>query len=351
MTIEDIAGHRGEWLKGDGPDRDVVISSRVRLARNIAQYPFHPLLTKDQNEELTVFLEQQIQGADLDGRLTVLELAQLSDLDRLVLFERHLISREHAQAQGRRAVAFNDEESLSVMLNEEDHLRIQILRAGLRLDEAWQATCVVESKLEQRVQYAFDPQLGYLTACPTNVGTGLRVSVLLHLPALVMTRHIQRVYNTVSKINLTVRGLYGEGTQAVGDCYQISNQATLGRSEEDILADVQGVVARVIEYEREARRRLLDDSRLTVEDRLWRAYHTLLGARKLASNEALTLLSHVRLSHHVEIIRGVDLETINDLFLRVQPAHLQKLVGKALDEQERDAARAQMVRKALPLVN
>ncbi len=337
----------GEWLKGEGPERDVVVSSRIRLARNLAGHNFLSRASAEELESIESAVGSYLR--DTDGRFRDLyfRMSDLSEVDRYVLVERHLISREHSLAEPGRAVAATPDERLCVMINEEDHLRVQVLRSGLRLDEAWSEADEFDDSLSANFAYAFSPQWGYLTACPTNVGTGMRVSVMLHLPALVMTREIEKLFRAVSKINLAVRGLYGEGTQAYGDLYQISNQASLGKKETRIIENVSGVVASAISYERRAREKILSDNRVKVEDRLWRALGMLKSAKVLSSEEMMHLLSAVRFGTSSGILQLGNGHLINELFLLTQPAHLQKVVGRALSPEARDVERARFIREKL----
>ena len=251
----------------------------------------------------------------------------LPDVDRQFLVERQLISREHADSDGARGVAIDPTEQFSVMVNEEDHLRIQVMHSGLDLQAAWEQINRIDDLLEEQVNYAFHDSLGYLTACPTNVGTGMRVSVMLHLPALVLTRQIDKVFRSLHKISLAVRGLYGEGSQAMGDFYQVSNQITLGKTEAELLQQVGDVAPALIEYERKARKYLIDESRRELHDRVSRAYGLLCTAQTISSEETMQLLSSVRMGVNLGLIRDVAIPTVNQLFIHTQPAHLQKLRG------------------------
>src|SRR6266436_1219809 len=238
MDLENLTKTSGEWLRGTGPESDIVISSRIRLARNLAAFPFTNRATAHQKGEIEALLRERIAKLELDPTLSYLNVPALSPLDRQLLVERQLISRELASADGPRGVALMDKETVSLMVNEEDHLRLQVMRSGFALDEAWQDIDKVDDMLEQRVNYAFSEEFGYLTSCPTNVGTGMRSSVMLHLPALVLAKQIEKVFRALQKINLAVRGLYGEGSRASGDFYQISNHVTLGKSETAIIDDI-----------------------------------------------------------------------------------------------------------------
>ncbi len=248
-------------------------------------------------------------------------------------------------------MAISRTETVSLMVNEEDHLRLQVMRSGLALDEAWQDIDRIDDLLEQRVNYAFHDEFGYLTACPTNVGTGMRASVMLHLPVLVMTKHIEKVFRALQKINLAVRGLYGEGSRASGDFYQISNQVTLGKSEQQILNEIRAVIPQIITYERQARQTMLRERRQVLQDSVSRASGTLKSATMMTSEETMDLLSKVRLGINVGLLDDITLTTVNELFLHTQPAHLQKLMGTTLDGEERNAAQARYLRNRLREVN
>jgi protein arginine kinase len=245
-------------------------------------------------------------------------------------------------------VAVAENETLSIMVNEEDHLRVQVLRSGLQLEEAWDQINKVDDKIEASLDWAFHPRFGYLTACPTNVGTGIRVSVMLHLPALKLTGEIEKVFRAAKDMRLAVRGLYGEGTEATGDFYQISNQTTLGKTEEEIISDFKHlVIPKIIEYEQHARRMLRDDRTTQLDDKVGRAVGILRSARLIASEETLLLLSHLRMGVHLGRVKDIDLQTVNELFLLTQPAHLQKLQGRKLEGDVRRAARADFIRQRL----
>src|SRR5262249_46647754 len=292
-------------------------------------------------------LRDRIGKLELDPRLSYVNVPTLSILDRQFLVERQLISRELASAEGPRGVALGPHETVSLMVNEEDHLRLQVMRSGFTLDEAWQDIDKVDDLLEQRVNYAFSDEFGYLTACPTNVGTGMRSSVMLHLPALVLTKQIEKVFRALQKINLAVRGLYGEGSRASGDFYQISNQVTLGKSETTILTEIREVIPQIITYERQARQTLTRESRQALHDKVSRAFGTLRSATMMTSEETMDLLSSVRLGINLGLLEDITIPTVNQLFIQTQPAHLQKLMGGSLDGEERNAARARYLRSRL----
>jgi protein arginine kinase len=347
MLFDELLKQTGEWLRGTGPDAEIVICCRLRLARNVQGFRFISRMDADERTAC----EQQIRTVILQQRIVPNEryvlLHETAPLDRKLLVERHLISKEHEDSRHPRGVAIDRDEQTSIMVNEEDHVRLQVFQSGLQLRAAHTLANAMDDLLAKGLDFAFSPQLGYLTACPTNVGTGLRASVMLHLPALVLTRHIEKVFQAVSKLNLAVRGLHGEGTEASGHFYQISNQVTLGRSDADILANIEQVIPTIVTYERKAREELLKRDRLRMEDRVWRAYGMLRTARIISSEESLMLLSALRMGLHLGILPDIDLKTINELFLNTQPGHLQKLAAHEMETLERDARRAEYIRQKL----
>ncbi len=347
MDLNDFLARPGAWLGGRGPQAEIVISSRVRLARNLACHRFAARVSPEEKAEVARTVQSAIENVDEGADLTYFDVENMSELDRQFLLERHLISREHMNADGPRGVAIDASEHLSVMVNEEDHLRLQALQCGLQLDACYAIASQVDDALSQELDYAFDADLGYLTACPTNIGTGLRVSVMLHLPALVLTQHIERAFRAVQDMKLAVRGLYGEGTEAYGEFYQISNQITIGRPEEDIIADLGAFVEGIIAYETKARERLQETESTKIEDRIWRSYATLQHARVVNSEEALRLLSSVRLGVQLGILPAMERQHLNQIFLLVQPGHLQRLEGRELSTDERDVIRATYIRSQL----
>ncbi|NJN14327.1 MAG: protein arginine kinase [Planctomycetes bacterium] len=350
MEIDELIGQSGEWLKGSGPDSDIVISSRVRLARNRADYPFLTRASEAQRAEIHESIRAALErlGLTQNGHCYV-DLAESNETTSRFLLERHLISRELANGSGGRGVLFDRTEMLAVMVNEEDHLRMQAIRAGFQIREAYEDIRPIDERLDEELKFAFGKEFGFLTACPTNVGTGMRASVMLHLPALVFTKQIDKVFASVTKINLAVRGFYGEGTQASGDFYQISNQITLGLSEDEILDLLERVVPRIVTYEREVRGHLMEKDRVGLEDKIWRAFGVLQAARSISSEETMDLLSSVRLGVNLGLIENVDIATVNELFILTQPAHLQRIEKRDLGANERDAARAQFIRRQLGL--
>jgi len=347
VNLEKLAARCGEWLRGSGPESDIVISSRIRLARNMADYPFVRRCNEQDRSTIEKMLRDRIVQADEFQSVGYLDVDELPSVDRQFLVERQLISRELAEGEGPRGVIIDGDEKFSVMINEEDHLRLQVMSSGLDLETAWQRINELDDLIERKVTYAFHDRLGYLTACPTNVGTGMRVSVMLHLPALVMTRQIDKVFRSLQKISLAVRGLHGEGSQAMGDFYQISNQITLGRQEEDLISQVSEVVPVMIEYERRARDFLVKESQKDLHDRVSRAFGILCTAQTISSEETMMLLSSVRMGVNLGLIEDVEIPTINQLFIHTQPAHLQKIRGMDLDTADRNIERANYLQRHL----
>lgn len=346
------------WLSGDGPQQDVVLSSRVRLARNLAGIPF---VNRASASDLRLVVESckaVLLGAHIGRQTAWVDVEQANAMERALLLERHLISR--MLARGKRADSTNKDpwprgvavalpgEQISVMVNEEDHIRLSVMRSGFALRDAWQQADAIDDALEAKIDFAFSPRLGYLTACPTNVGTGIRFSVMLHLPALRMTGEIGKVQRAAADMSLAVRGFYGEGSEATGDFYQLSNQTTLGRSEQQLLEEIEtNIVPRVIEYEQLSREQLLAKRRWHLEDAVHRAFGVLAHARLLNTDEAIKLLSMLRLGVSVGLIDQMDIKTIHDLLLTIQPAHLQRRVNQKIGQDMRKRERARVVRESL----
>jgi protein arginine kinase len=349
MSIENIANRCGEWLRGSGPESDIVMSSRIRLARNLADYPFIKRCNDIDKANIESTIRERLIANSRLANLDFINVAELNLIDRQLLVERQLISRELANSEGARSVAIDHQEQLSLMVNEEDHLRLQVIKSGLDLDGAWSLINDVDDQIESCLTYAFNEDLGYLTACPTNVGTGMRVSVLVHLPALVITKQIEKVFRSAQKINLVVRGLYGEGTQAMGDFYQVSNQITLGKSEKELIALVADVIDVVLKYERKARDFLINEKQNDLFDKVSRAYGMLQSAQQISSEETMHLLSRVRMGVSLGLIGNLEIPDINQLFIRTQPAHLQKIHSSELDTDERNIERANYLHDQLKL--
>lgn len=347
MELDSLAQKNCVWLRGTGPESDVVVSSRIRLARNLAQFPFISKADATVRARIVNQVREAVTAPDFFRPLQFVELSGVDDVTRHFLVERQLISRELSENEGPRGFAFSPDEDCTVMVNEEDHLRMQVLQSGLDLERCWQDINQLDDALEARLSYAFHERYGYLTACPTNAGTGIRVSVMLHLPALVQTREIQKVFHSLQKINLTVRGLYGEGSQAMGDYYQISNQYTLGLSEQAVMDRVRSVIPRLLDYERRARKAMLDERQEQLHDQIARAHGILQSTQTISSEETMHLLSQVRMGVCLDLLPGLTLQTVNELFLQIQPAHLQKQKHSELDSSERNKARAALLRARL----
>lgn len=347
MKLDDLANQFGEWIRGTGPEADVVVSSRIRLARNLADFPFIRRCTDGDRNAIVKQVCSRLEEVGSEFETQYFDVDKLSELDRQFLMERQLISRELSENEGTRGVAVDPKEQFSIMVNEEDHLRIQVMRSGLDLQPGWDYINKLDSALDGKLNYAFHERYGYLTACPTNVGTGLRVSAMLHLPALVITKQIDKVFRSLQRISVAVRGFFGEGSQYMGDFYQVSNQVTLGRSEEELVSKVSEVVPVLIDYERKAREFLSEQSMQDLHDDVSRALGILSTAKKISSEETMHYLSKVRLGIILGLIRDIDIATVNKLFLHTQPGHLQKLRGQKLSTTDRNTERAAYLQQNL----
>ncbi len=338
-----------KWLKETGPESDIVVSSRVRVARNMAEVPFPQLLDERASESVMNQIYQAVIGgnATLKEDFKLIEMKNLEKIDRLNYVEKHLISPDLARKSAKGGVLVNQEETISILINEEDHIRIQCLLPGLQLEEAWGLADRIDDLIEETVQYAFHEQIGYLTSCPTNLGTGIRASVMMHLPALHMTGYINGVFQASSQIGIAVRGIYGEGTEFLGNLFQISNQVTLGLSEEELIKNLKDVSRQIIQKERMLRENLLQEKPMELEDKVHRAYGILSNARIISTSEAMELISDVKLGVGMNLINGVTLEKLNQLMAMIQIGYLQKYFGQELSEGERDSKRAELIRKTL----
>ncbi|MDI9432306.1 MAG: protein arginine kinase [Sedimentisphaerales bacterium] len=372
MKLTDISNDINDWFSGSGPLADIVVSSRIRLARNLAGHRFLHSCSAEEKSEILERLKAVVVSLDLGDEIVYFSVDQAPVLSRNFLVERHLISRHHAMAKGPRGVVIARREFFTAMINEEDHLRLQVLKPGCQLSACLDQIDRIDDEIEKQVDYAFNPRFGYLTACPTNLGTGIRVSVMLHMPALKMTGQIEKFLAAAKDMNLAVRGLFGEGSEATSDLYQISNQVTLGISEQSIVSDFEGaIIPEMVEYEKIARRQLLAKQVDILDDKISRATALLQNAHLISSQEALSLLSHLRLGlnmrEHMQASTpaidrlcalkgraevadpdgGLSIRTINRLFMLTLPAHLQLNYGKSLDAVHRDALRAKIIRQAL----
>ncbi len=345
--FDNLVKKSASWLSGEGKSAEIVLSSRVRLARNITTFPFPPVADTDTREKVLTYVKSAIDKTEKLKQGCFCTSTELSALDMSFLMERHLISPEFLKAQSSRGIFIDQDEGVSIMVNEEDHLRIQAIMSGLDIKSSWEAVDIADDELAHSLEFDYDSSFGYLTSCPTNVGTGMRASVLVHLPGLVLTREIEKVISRISRVGLTVRGFYGEGTDVLGNLFQISNQRTLGRSEEDIIGDLERVTQQIIEYEHNARTTLFKEAKEQIEDKIWRAYGILTHARVLTSSEVMNLLSAIRLGIGMKTLADISIGLINELLLLTQPAHLQKLYAREMNTNERDAVRAELIRTKL----
>ena len=347
MTIHEFLSSPAESARREGPHNKIVLSSRVRLARNLKGMAFPGWAKKAERVKALDQIRPAVEALPQMSDAFSESMDNLTVLDKNILVERHLISREHAAKNAGSGLVLNREESLCVMINEEDHLRMQALRPGLQLKQAWHAIDQIDSKLEKKLGYAFNGDLGYLTACPTNLGTGIRVSAMLHLPGLVLAEQINLIIQAVNKLGLAVRGLYGEGTEALGNVFQVSNQMTLGEAETDIVERLNKVLAQIIEHEENARAMLLEKKPKSVYNHIGRAYGVLANAHSISSKETMNLLSLMRLGVDLGLFADVERWLVDELFIVTQPAHLQKRFSEKLSAEERDLLRADMLRERL----
>ncbi|MFA5007960.1 MAG: protein arginine kinase [Candidatus Omnitrophota bacterium] len=345
--FEELLNNKDTWLSGKGPFSEIIFSSRVRLARNFSDCPFPARATSSQKEKILKNMESAHTKVDSLKDAIFLRMEEVDDIDRQLLLERHLISQEHTHVVKGKGLLLSRNERIAIMINEEDHLRMQAMASGFDLNACWEAINAIDDSLAGFVDFSFMPNLGYLTSCPTNVGTGLRASCMLHLPALTFTKKINKVLELLAKISFATRGFFGEGTQALGDFFQISNQISLGLSEPEVIDNLAGVVNQVKEQEIDARETLLKKHKINLEDNAWRSYGVLRNCRLISSKEALSHLSILSLGLDLGIINKIDRELLNNLFLIIQPAHLQKIEARILKEEERDFIRAQILREKL----
>ncbi|QHE50662.1 protein arginine kinase [Pontibacillus sp. HMF3514] len=354
MSLERVMNEAiSPWMKEEGPDSDIVLSSRVRLARNFEDTPFPILANEDDLTRIIDYFQQEYAHQSFESYqdLELIRMKDLKDIEKRVLVEKHLISphlSDHANYGG---VLISENEQVSIMVNEEDHMRIQLYVPGYQLEKALDEASKLDDWLEENINYAFDEERGYLTSCPTNVGTGLRASVMMHLPALVMTQQMNRLVPAINQLGLVVRGIYGEGSEALGNIFQISNQITLGKSEKDIVEDLKSVVHQLIEHERTARDRIIGQTGVQLEDKIFRSYGVLSNSRIIESKEAAKCLSDLRLGIDLGYIKNVSKTILNELMILTQPGFLQQYAQKSLTPEERDVRRASLIRERLQLEN
>ncbi|HHW47551.1 MAG TPA: protein arginine kinase [Clostridiaceae bacterium] len=339
----------GDRNNNDVLKPDIVISSRVRLARNLERYPFPFRMSREQSLKLLSEIKDIVikSSATAADNFYFVDIQKLNPVDRQVLVEKHLISPDLAESQIESAAIISKDETISIMVNEEDHIRIQCLYPGMQIDAAWQLCNNLDKLFEEKVDYAFSKDFGYLTCCPTNIGTGIRASVMLHLPALVMTGYIRNILEACSKLSIAVRGMYGENTEAAGNMFQISNQVTLGQTEQEIIANITSVASQIIEQERTIRNELYKQNPYRFEDKIYRSLGIFTNARIMTSEECMKLISDVRLGIDMGIIKTIDRNTLDKIMLLTQPANLQKTIGKPLSPEERDLRRAELIRELI----
>ncbi len=342
--FEGLIGRTASWLKADGRDAAIVVSSRVRLARNIQNMLYPNKSNAEESDKVREYIRKALEKKGLLENGQFYHSEDIDELDRKFLIERHMISPEFLTNKISRGLYITDEEDTSIMINEEDHLRIQALVSGMEIKNAMKIAEEVDAKLGQILSYDYDSDYGFLTSCPTNCGTGMRASVLIHLPGLVLLREIDKIIEKITKLGLTVRGFYGEGTEVLGNLFQISNQTTLGRTEQDITDSLEQVTHQLIEHEENARRILIRDAPDEIKDKIWRAYGILKHARVLTSEETMNLLSAVRLGMALGVLDMIPLTFLNEILVLAQPAHIQRLYGENLSPSERDAKRAELIR-------
>ncbi len=344
MTFESIARSIPKWLNGEGPESGIIISSRARLARNICGIPY---AHRAEDKKLSDVVKNVLDTSHFAGfdKSNFFMNDDLSDLHKTIFIERHLISPALASKNGNRGVLVMEGESNSILINEEDHLRLQSLRSGFDPIGALDDVDNIESKLSKAIEFSFSKKYGYLTACPTNIGTGLRASILIHLPALVLTKEIQRVIRSSGQLGLAVRGYYGEGSEIIGNLFQISNQRSLGKTGREIVEALVSVVSQIIEYEKQAADTLMKEAKNQTEDKIWRSIGILKTARVLSTHEFMNLGSAVRLSCYLELLDKKYIISLNELLVQSQPGHLQERFGCHEEAIERDLLRAELVRK------
>lgn len=348
MSLEDLMDtSRIKWINSPGPESDIVISSRVRLARNLNEVPFPHLLSERQANQIVDDVYSALKENPVFSKdIKLYKMNELTAEQKTMLTEMHFISMDLANSE-RGAVIINHDKTVSIMINEEDHLRIQVMLPGLQLEEALRQIDKIDDLLEEKLDFAFDEKIGYLTACPTNVGTGMRASVMMHLPALTMMEKIGQILSTISQVGLVVRGVYGEGSQAKGNLYQISNQITLGKSEEDIIQNVVSVARQILMSERKTRQNLSGETRLRLEDKILRSYGILTNAKLITSQEAMSFISDVRLGVDMGIIKDLVPSVLNELFIMTGPAYIQEVSENATTPLERDIYRANFIRQKM----
>src|SRR5690625_3769710 len=338
------------WMREEGPENDIVLSTRIRLARNFQDEIFPIIADEKDLVKINYYFKQNYNHASFRDyeNFEIIDINELSHIEKRVLVEKHLISPYLAKARSAAALV-SENEQVSVMINEEDHIRMQLYFPGFQLTTALKEAFLLDDWLEEEIDYAFDEEKGYLTSCPTNVGTGMRASVMIHLPALVLSKRINRMIPAINQLGFVVRGIYGEGSEALGNIFQISNQITLGKSEEDIVEDLQRIICKLVEQERDTRNYLMKQSAIRLENRVFRSYGILKHSRIMESNEAANRISNVRLGIDLGLIKNISHSILNELMVLTQPGFLQQYANKSLTANERDVLRATLIRNRLSL--
>ncbi len=339
------------WLEGEGKEKDIVLSSRIRLARNIEGVRFPHSMTAPEAKNVIKAVEDAIitNNKTPDNKFEIYEIEKLSPLERSIFVEKHIISPSLLEKPNMSAFLLRKDERITIMINEEDHIRIQVLLPGFNIEDGWRLGSEIDDLMESKIKYGFDERFGYMTCCPTNVGTGLRASVMVHLPGLVLTGYINQVLQAVNQIGLTVRGLYGEGSSALGNLFQISNQTTLGESEEDIIQKLRSIALQIITKERYAMLGLLNSRKVEMEDKVFRSLGILQNSRIISSKESMELLSNVRMGINMNMLKGMDINIINNLMIETQPANIQNKSEHELTVTERDIKRSEIIREKIKI--
>lgn len=351
MTLQQFMNEAiSPWMRKDGPESDIVLSTRIRLARNLANHSFPVIADERDLREIRTYFKDKYNNSSFNEyeNLKFISVNDLSHIEKRVLVEKHLISPYLAKAHAA-GTLISENEQVSIMINEEDHIRIQLYFPGLELKQALDEAFLIDDWLEEKLDYAFDENTGYLTSCPTNAGTGMRASVMVHLPALVFTKQINRMAPAINQLGFVVRGIYGEGSEALGNLFQISNQITLGKSENDIVEDLQAIITQLVDQERLARQKLLKESQINLENEIFRSYGLLKYSRILESSEAATRLSNVRLGIDLGMITDLSHSVLNELMVLIQPGFLQYYAKDMLTSSERDILRASLIRQRLKI--
>lgn len=331
---------------GKSFESNIIVTSRIRLARNFSEYPFPSRMDNKLGKEVIDKVKNVVFDCKDEeiGELLFIDIESLGNIDKQMLVEKHLISPDLAASKRKCAAIISRDENISIMINEEDHLRIQAIYPGIQLEKTWISCEKIDDLLDSKMEYAFSNSYGYLTCCPTNLGTGIRVSVMLHLPVLVMTGYIKKIFEACRKLSIAVRGAYGEDSEAAGNMFQISNQITLGQTEKEIMTSIKSISYQIVEQESLLREKLYKQNTVKFEDKIFRSYGTLANARVISTQESLKLISDVRLGIDLGIIKDISIDTLNDILLSIQPACLQKLLGRPMDSKERSIKRAEIIR-------